>query len=161
MNKDNDNLDQRFIKLYQKLGRRSGFDTLSLTILAMLHIEPGELTMEDLVKKTGYSHACINRKVKILESSEFVRIMYKPSTKRKFLYMEKDFLKILKNRFLSREKEIIMITKENLPKIIEECRAKPGSNKEKEKLKILEEYYEQVLRFEKVIIDATKNFEEN
>ena len=68
-------------------------DSSLAILLAVLYLEPNEISMEDLAKKTGYSLASISIKLKSLEYFFMVKKYTKPKSKRVYVYMEKDFTK--------------------------------------------------------------------
>ncbi len=153
-----DELDKDFIEMYQGFGF-TGLDDLLLTIFAKLYIEPEEMAMDDLAKETGYSLASISNKVKVLESMGVIKRIRKPGSKKIFLYTEKDFVKIIKNNLMKKEEYCIKQVKEKVPDLIKKYKNKVRSDREKKKLKILDDYYNQILKFEKIIIIIRKEIE--
>lgn len=154
-------LDQKFIDFYQNVGRSMGInDNLLLKIIAILFLEHKEIAMEDLAKKTGYSLASISSKAKILETMGFARRTSKPGTRKAFLFIEKDFLKLFQQQLIKKQEYLIKQAKEKIPEIIKEYKHKSKTNKQKQKLKILENYHAQILKFEKIIQYMIKKIEE-
>ncbi len=115
--------------------------------------------MDDLAKKTGYSLASISNKTKMLEAVGFVKRTSKPGTRKAFLYAEKDILKMFKQALIKKQENVINSAKEKLPLMIKECRTKAKTKQQKQKLHLLEDYYQQMLRFEKVIQHMIKGFD--
>ncbi len=145
-------LDNKIIDLFQEMARGQGMaDSLLVIIFAKLYLEPEPIAMEDLAKETGYSLASICNKVNMLAGSMQIKKIRKPGTKKIYLYMEKDFLKIWKEALIKKEKYVIKRAKEKLPPLIKEYKDKARSGIEKEKLKNLENYLNQILKLEKVI----------
>jgi DNA-binding transcriptional regulator GbsR (MarR family) len=153
-----DEIDRDFIGLYQSLSGVFGFDSLLLTVFAKLYIEPAEIAMEDLAEETGYSLASISNKVKTLESMGVVKRTTRPGSKKVFLYTEKNYLKIMKEYMMKKEEQRLKLVKEKLPTLIRKYK-NPKSEREKKKLKILEDYHRQLLKFEKVISHVRKEIE--
>ncbi len=140
-------IDQQFIEFYQNIGRSQGFnDSLLTTIMAMLFLEPKDVAMDDLAKKTGYSLASISNKVKMLEAIGFVKRKSKPGTRKVFLYAEKDFLKVFKQALVKKQENVINLAKTRLPEIV-----KQNKSGDKQKIKMIENYYNQMLKLEKAI----------
>ena len=140
-------IDQQFIEFYQNIGRSQGFnDSLLTTIMAMLFLEPKDVAMDDLAKKTGYSLASISNKVKMLEAIGFVKRKSKPGTRKVFLYAEKDFLKVFKQALVKKQENVINLAKKRLPEIV-----KQNKSGDKQKIKMIENYYNQMLKLEKAI----------
>jgi len=153
-----DSIDKQFVGLYQKIGRAQGMDDSFIEIFALLYIEPDEIAMDELVKKTGYSLASISNKIKMLEALGFVKKVRKPGSKKIFLKIEKSIGGLMKEGMLMKERSVISTIINELPKIIEDF--KPKTEIEKRKLRILEKYYKEMLLFEKLmqkwVIDIEK-----
>lgn len=144
------NADTEFTELLKHLCKIQGIDDLTATILAKLFIEPEEISMEDLAKKTGYSLASISNKIKLFEQIDIIKKKTKPGTRKIFLYMEKDFSKFFIRLFL-KKLEVVSIAKTKLPGIIKNYEAQAKSNKEKQKLQLIENYYNSILKFDKIL----------
>lgn len=153
------NPDQEFTELLKSLAKFQGLDDLTSALLAKLFIEPDDISMEDLAKETGYSLASISNKIKLFEQIALVKKKTKPGTRKIFLSMEKDFPKLFQKLFL-KKLEIISIVKLKLPEIIKKYRSQAKSDKEKQKLKIMENYYEDVLKFDKLLQELLQKLKE-
>ena len=153
-------LNKKVTELFQDMGRGQGFnDDLLMTIFSTLYIEPEPLAMEDLAKKTGYSLASISNKTKMLGPIMNIKRTRKPGSKKIYLYMEKNILNIWKDMLLKKEEHVINKVKEKLPAILKEYKSKVKTTEDKKKLEIMENYYEQVLTFEKIINKIMKEFD--
>lgn len=152
-------IDKKFIDVYKEIGQGQGQDGLLLTIFAKLYIEPEEVAMDDLAKETGYSLASISNKIKMLGSMWPIKKNRKPGSKKIFLYIEKDFIKIMRDVLFKKEQYGIRVVKEKLPIIINEYKNKVKSDKDKKKVKILEDYYKQIIKCEAVIHEMIKKFD--
>ncbi len=155
-----DEIDKEFIEFYQTASRVQGADASLGTILAVLYLEPGEISMEDLAKKTGYSLASISNKIKMFEPAGFVKRIRKPGTKKVYLRAEKNVLEILKKGFTMKNDMVINLAKERIPKIVEKFKGKKLTQEQKKKIKIIEEYYRQMLKFEELIHEMLKKIDE-
>jgi len=155
-----DEIDKEFVEFYQTASRVQGVDASLGTILGVLYLEPKEISMENLAKKTGYSLASISNKIKMFEPAGFVKRIRKPGTKKVYLRAEKDVFEILKKGFAMKHDLVINIAKERIPKIINKYKDKKLSQEQKKKLKIIEEYYKQMLKFEKLINEMLKKIDE-
>lgn len=151
-------IDREFVELYRTSSPMAGHDDLLDNLFATLYIEPEEVAMDDLAKKTGYSLASISNKVKALESIGLVTRRKKPGSKRIFLYAEKDILKVMKNALLSKEKQGMGVLKEKLPEIIKKYR-NSRSDKDDKKVKILEDYCRQITKMEELFKKVRKELE--
>ena len=146
-----DDIDKEFIELYQTIGSVSGLDNLFVTLFAKLYIEPEDMAMENIAKETGYSLASVSNKVKVLETMGIVKRIKKPGSKKIFLRIEKDMIKIFKEHLAKKEEKNIKLIKEKIPEIIKKYKHKVKTEKDKKKIKILENYYKQILKTEKII----------
>ena len=154
-----DNINEDFIELYQTIGRSFGLDDVFNMIFAKLYIEPNEVAMDDLADETGYSLASICNKVKMLEAMGIIKKMRKPGSKKIFLYIEKDFSKLIKEHLVKKEEYCIKLIQEKVPDMINKYKNKAKSKRDIEKLKILENYYSQIIKFKKVIEHLRKDIE--
>lgn len=156
-----DSLEKEMIDFYRAAGRLQGVDDSLTTIMGVLFLEPREISMEELAKKTGYSLASICNKIRMFEPAGFVKRIRKPGTKKIFLSAEKDVLKILKKGFIIKQESVIKLSKERLPGIIEKYKKKKLTDEQKEKLKIIEDYYKGMLRFESIIKEILQKLDES
>jgi DNA-binding transcriptional regulator GbsR (MarR family) len=155
-----DEFDREMVAYFTEMGRMQGMDESYLRIFAILYLEPEEITMEDLAEKTGYSMASVSNKVKLLEAAGAIQRSNKPGSKRAYLYMEKDFINIMRKQLILKQEMIIELAKERIPRLVSKYERKIKSDKDRQKLKIVEEYYRQVQKAEKImpkIIDIINN----
>lgn len=151
--------DQRFVGLIQGLGALSGLDQLSSTIFALLYLEPEEISMEELAKKTGYSLASISNKVKVLEPTGFIKKIQKPGSRKIYLYAEKNYFKVFREQLLKMQETKLKMVNETMPEIIRNCKVKISSDKDRKKLRIFEGYYDQCKKFESVVSLMTRELD--
>lgn len=155
--------DQEFIDLMKNLAKSQGMDELTSTIIARLFSEPNEVAMDDLAKETGYSLASISNKVKLFEQAGLFKKTTKPGTRKIFLYMEKDISRMMMG-ILLKKLEIMSIAKARMPDILKKYKTQVKTEKEKQKLKIMEHYYSDVLKFDslmKEFIEKLAKLEKN
>ncbi len=156
-------IDQEFIELLKNLAKAEGMDDLTSIIIAKVFLEPNEVAMEDLAKETGYSLASISNKTKLFEQAGLFKKTTKPGTRKVFFYMEKDISRMMIGMFM-KKLEIMSIAKTKLPDIMKKYKAQAKTEKEKQKLKIMEHYYSDVLKFDKLMqefIQKLAKLEEN
>ena len=154
-----DELDRAFVELLRSIGKEMGIDDVASTIYALLYLEPAEITMEELTHVTGYSLASVSNKVRLLEHGGMIKRANRPGTRKVYLSMDKDYFRVLRQH-LSRMHEIkIKIIKERLPKIILQFKKKKLTEKQKQKLIILEQYCRQVMRFDSILQQMIKQLE--
>ena len=146
-----DEIDAKFVGLMQEISQMYGMDSLCATIISALYIEPEEIAMEELAKKTGYSLASISNKIKFMEHTGIIKKETKPGTRKIFLRMEKDMLKIWREQLVKAQEVKIKVIKAKLPSIISEYKPKAKSESEKKKLKILEDFYGQITKFDTIL----------
>lgn len=141
-------ITQDFIDFYKEMGNLIGVDDLTASIFASLYIEPEEITLEDLSRKTGYSLGSISNKIKLLSNLGLVRKRTKPGTKRLYLYVEKDFCKILKQQLIRKQEYEINFAKSKLPELIAKHEQKAKTDTEKKKLALLKSYHKQIIQMD-------------
>jgi DNA-binding transcriptional regulator GbsR (MarR family) len=140
-------LDNEFIEFGTNIGKTYGFDILTSRIFAILYIETESLSMETLAEKTGYSLASVCNSMKSIEKTGFLKEKHSPGSKKAFFTIEKDFSRHMKMMVEMIRKTKILPAKEVLPALIDKYRA--GNFKEKQK--ITENYYRQILKMEKIV----------
>ena len=145
-----DDLDKEFIDVYKDTASMFVFGDLPADIVGMLYLEPEGVTMEDISKETGYSPASISNTIKMMENLGIIRRIKKPGTKKIYFYMEKDLAKINIQKLNTIHEKLIHPMKDRLPKIIAKYKNKVKDEKSKKKLKVAENYYKQMLCFEKM-----------
>lgn len=136
-----------------------GFDDLSAKLIATLYLEPHEISMEELAKKTGYCLASISNKMHFLESLGQVHIITKPGSKKKYYVMEKDLFKLMKNKLDAAYTKYVEPVKTNLPILIAKYNGHGHNDEEQKKIQIMKDYYQQMLKMEK-LINHTKEYME-
>ncbi len=153
-------LDNRLMEMYREMARGQGInDSLLTELFARLYLEPEPIAMDRLAKDTGYSLASISNKIRMLGSALNIRKIRKPGSKRIYLYMEKDIVKIWGEALVRKEEYVISKAKDTLPAIIKEYRKKASTDRDKKKLRIVEKYYSQILKFEHIIKKLLKGLQ--
>ncbi len=153
-------IDSKFIEFYKQFGAMQGIkDSMLCEILARIYIDPDDVAMDRLAKETGYSLASISNKVKFLEMTGFLERKTKPGTRKVYLSMDKNLLMKIKDATIKKHdsinKTIIM-----LPEIIKEYKPKAKTQRDKEKINIIENYHSQMIQFMDVLKNMINNFEE-
>lgn len=143
-----DELEREWMAAFSKIAKSFGLDDLSSKIVSVLYLEPEEVPMEDLAKKTGYSLASISNTMRLLENIGFVQRIKKPGTKKVYFYMEKDLVKLNIRKINAANENFIKPAKEFLPQLINKYKSKVKDERSKQKLQIIENYYAQLLQFE-------------
>lgn len=141
--------EKRFTEIIKNLSIAQGADSLTGQIFAILYLEPGKISMEEIAKRTGYSLASISNKIKLLETGGLIKKTKEPGSKKIYLYMEKDLLKILEEGIEKKQRLVINMVKSEIPGIIEDAR--PADEKEKAKLESIKKYHKTILKFEKAL----------
>jgi DNA-binding transcriptional regulator GbsR (MarR family) len=147
-----------FIDLMTENSKVNGLDELSSRIIGILFIEPEEIALDELAKRTGYSLSAISTAMKFIERAGIVKRSKKPKSRKVYFYMEKDILATWIRLMRRKYENIILPSKYKLPKIIERYKQEKSENLEVE-LRIVEDYYRQVLYSEQLIKDSIKTLE--
>ena len=151
-----DKLENEFAEFIQQVFKNLGLDSLSSRIVAFLYIEPTEISIERLSRKTGYSLSSISTKAKFLENVNIIEKIKKPGSKKVYYFMEKDIFKILDSKVDKVMEGEVAPAKENIPKIIEKYQGKKLTEKSKKTLNIIKNYHKQILAMEKLMLDFKK-----
>lgn len=145
------NLEQDFMQISVETGKSIGLDELGSKIFTILYLEPEPVSMEFIVEKTGYSLTSVFNKLSMMNRMNFVQKIKRPGSKKIFFYLRKDFSEMLKERIiLGYEKRIIPL-KEKIPNIINKYKKEKLTPKDKQKLKIIEDYNKQIIKMEFVM----------
>lgn len=140
---------EEFIELMIENCKVNGLDNLTSKLTGILFIEPKEISLEELSKKSGYSLSGVSITLKFLERIGFVKKIKKPKSRKVYFYMDKDISKIGLEIMKKKYEGIILRSKKILPEIIKEY--KKQKNYDKEELKIIERYYHQIIKGERVL----------
>ncbi len=140
---------EKFLELMIEDCKSNGFSELTSKIMGILFLEPDELSLEELAKRTGYSLSAISTEIKFVERMGLIKRLRKPKTKKVFFYMEKDMI-TMSMEFMKKKYALMLRTKNELPKIIEEYKVHKSNLKEKKELNIIKKYQKQVLLSEKM-----------
>jgi DNA-binding transcriptional regulator GbsR (MarR family) len=146
-----DHLDQEFIDYFNTAGRSFACGDMPNTVIAILYIEPEPVAMEDIAKRTGYSLASISNMMKMLENMGFVQRIKKPKTRKAYFYMEKDIVKQNKQRLVLAYETCIKPSMEILPPLLKKYKNKARDEKAQRKYEIVEDYFRQMVEFEKIL----------
>jgi DNA-binding transcriptional regulator GbsR (MarR family) len=151
--------EKEVIKLFEAMGKAYGIDSLSSKIFSIIYLEPEPICLDAIAKRTGYSLASISNKIRKLELFAPIIRSHKPGSKKVFISMEKEVFKILKAQLQkSREIEIVPI-KNKLPGIIKDYKKQAKTDKDKKKIKILEQYYKDIEKFDRIMSKMLKRLE--
>jgi len=140
---------EEFIELMVEIQRAKGLDELSSKLMGILFIEPKEITLDEMKERTGYSLSALCLSMKFLERAGIVKRSKKPGSRRMYFYMEKDMSSML-TEIIRKLKGNVSILKSRIPGIIERYKIEK-SKSSKEELRIVENYYKQLLLFERIM----------
>ena len=146
-----DQLDKEFIDYFNTAGRAFAWGDMPTTVIAILYIEPEPVAMEDLAKRTGYSLASVSNMMKMLETMGFVRRIKKPKTRKVYFYMEKDIVKLNKQKLVMAYEVGVKPAMEILPPLIARYKNKAKDVNAQKKYEIVQDYLRQMIEFEKVL----------
>ena len=155
-----DELDKEAMDFMATLGRVYGFSDLQSKAIALLYLEPDEISMEDIAEKTGYSLASISNTMKMLEAFGMIARRRKPKTKKVYFYMEKNLAKLNIMKLAAMRSNFLAPAKEILPALIKKYKNRVKDERSKKKVAIAENYYKQLLCFEGMIAHWIAELEE-
>lgn len=148
-----------FIELIAENSKVNGLDELTSKIIGILFIEPEEVALDELAKRTGYSLSAISTALKFIERAGIVKRTKKPKSRKVYFYMEKDMLAMFLQITRRKYEKIILPSKQRLPRIIEKYKQESTKESEEE-LRIVENYYKEVLFFEQILKEFIETFEQ-
>ena len=149
---------EEFVDFMTESVKFHGFDDLSARMLAMLFITPHEISMDELSKITGYSLSALSTASKNMENMGMIHRVKKPKSRKIYIYMGKSMIDIMLHMLKAKQEKVIGRAKDLLPKIISRYRSQKHS-KNTDELKIVEDYYSDVLRLEKIIAELIARME--
>jgi DNA-binding transcriptional regulator GbsR (MarR family) len=135
--------EKDFIELMATNARNNGLDELSSRIISILYAEPMEMSLQEIARRTGYSLSAISTSMKFLEGTRIVKRTRKPKSKKVYFYIGKDLLEQFQEAMRIKYETNVLESKKVLPDIIK--RYKREKKRNNEKLKIMENYYKQIL----------------
>ncbi len=142
-----------FIELMARNFKQNGFDDCTSKIVGIIYIEPKEISLETVSDKTGYSLSGVSTAMKLLVNMGIIKRIKKPKSRKVYFFMEKDMVACMLDHMKKNYELSLLASKEVLPKIIDRYKIKRQESSDEE-LKIIEQYYKQVVAFE----DVMKNF---
>lgn len=153
-------IEKEFVDFYIGVGRTWGLDTLSSKLIGILYLEPEEICIDELAKKTGYSLPSISNKMHFIETMGIVKRIKKPGSKKLFYFMEKDAIKVARMHFEKIYEAEIIPAKKLMPKLLDKYKKVNLNNEEKKKLEIIKNYNKQMLNIDKVYSKLNEYFDE-
>ena len=131
-------LDQEFVEMYKDIGMRQGLNNPLLTmIFAHIFIEPEDIAMDELARRTGYSLASVSNAIKLLDTMAPIKKVKKPGSKKLYLRVEKDFSKMFRESIEKKEQLMITLIQQKVPEIISKHKHRAKTERQKKKIKIL------------------------
>jgi DNA-binding transcriptional regulator GbsR (MarR family) len=145
---------EEFIELMTENCKVNGLDELTSRIMSHLYASPKELCLDELAEMCGYSLSAVSTAMKLLERAELVKRIRKKGSRKAFFFMEKNLMNYAIELLEKKYERIILKSKQVLPGIIASYKAKKLNDEERKKLKIIEDYYHQLLFGEKLMEKA-------
>lgn len=154
-----DLVDVASIELFSKISSSFGGDLLFLKIFVLCYVSPEAISMEELVEKTGYSLASLSTRIKIFEAAGFFRKIRKPGSKKVYVTVEKNMVKMFKDHFIKKEDLGMKIILDEVPGIVESLKKKKLTDLQKKKLENLENYNAQVKKMHVIMKKMMAEFD--
>lgn len=154
--------EEAFIASAVESFHRLGLDGSSAKLVATLYLEPEEIALEALAKKTGYSLASVSTKTTFLENLGMLQRVKKPGSKKVYVFVEKDLAKIQMNKIRAVHTKAIFPAKAAIKDLITTYGSKTKTEQDKQKMGLIKNYYHHLSKlealFEKMIDLYTKEF---
>ena len=141
---------EEFIDLMIENCKVNGLDELSSKIIALLYAEPNEISLDEIAKRTRYSLSAVSTAMKFIKRIGFVKRIKKPKSRKVYFYMEKSMIMFSLDVIRRKYEKVILPTKQRLPSIIKRYKREKSENSKNE-LKIIENYYKEVLASEDIM----------
>ena len=138
-----------------------GLDELSSRLLAILHAEPDELTLDELSTITGYSFSAVSAAMKLLSGVGLVDKTKKAGSKKLYFSVQRDMLTLTIDALKAKNNCMVVPALKDLPDIIERCKNNRSEESERT-LRIIEQYYQQMLALDlifKNVIEFTEKLQ--
>lgn len=139
-----------FIAFLTEAGKEKGLDELSSKAVGILYAEPGEVSLHELAERTGYSLSAVSTAMKFLENTGLARRHTRPKSRKVYFFMEKDIIAQFIDLMAKRTQNTLLKAKESLPGIIAKYKQKKSAISNSE-LRVIENYYSQILAVEKIM----------
>ena len=149
---------EEFIDLMTENCKVDGLDDLSSRIIALLYAEPNEISLDEIAKRTKYSLSAICTAMKFIERTGLIKRIKKPKSRKVYFYMEKGMIRFSLDMIRRKYERVILPTKQRLPSIIKMYKREKSENSKNE-LKIIENYYKEVLASEDIMKKSIKMLE--
>ncbi len=151
--------EDEFLDFFIQVFRNFGLDTLGAKLIGALFLEPGELSLDELSNRTGYSLASVSSKLKSFESLGLIKRLKKPGSKKIYYYMDSDVTVIMRNKFRAFNNLYFEPAKKVLPTLIERNKNKNLTPLERKKLQIIIDYYAQIKKIERLMSEMSAKLE--
>ncbi|MCD6496051.1 MAG: winged helix-turn-helix transcriptional regulator [Candidatus Aenigmarchaeota archaeon] len=136
-----------YIELIAETGRSMGLGAVSSKIRGILMAEPREVSLDELAGRTGYSLSAVSTSARMLTNMGMVKRIRKPGSRKVFLYMEKDMMKMMQQN-MKNVMGMMATFKARLPDIIKRCKSSGCTNEEVE---IMQRHYRMMLVMESFV----------
>jgi DNA-binding transcriptional regulator GbsR (MarR family) len=144
-------IEEEFAKVFANLARSMGLPDASVNVFAVLYLEPEEISMDEVAKRTGYSLASISTTLRQLEALRMVERSRKPGSAKVYLYMHKNLGRIHLQKMRAMQEMAIHPLKTMLPGMIARYKKKTKTSEDQAKLAIIKDYQVQIIAFEKLV----------
>ncbi|MFP4045796.1 MAG: GbsR/MarR family transcriptional regulator [Candidatus Aenigmatarchaeota archaeon] len=150
---------EEFVDLVAEIQKMRGLDNLSACLVGELFVEPGELSLQELAEKTGYSLSAVSSSMKNLTDCEFIKRTKKPGSKKIYFHIEKSWMKNFLEVMSEKHRSIVEMVENKIPTILEEYEDLEDEKSKREK-EIIKRYYREIEAmndiFEKFIEEVRK-----
>jgi len=111
---------EEFKRILTHTERAKGINSATAKIIAEIFASTGEISIEELAKKTKYSLATISNSIRFVEQYGAVTKLKKPGSKKIYVKAERDFMKVLAANMNKTHEIAIRPLKQTLPNLIRE-----------------------------------------
>ncbi|MCX8205723.1 MAG: hypothetical protein N3H30_00655 [Candidatus Micrarchaeota archaeon] len=115
-----DEVDLEFERLITSIATNYGMAPICPKMIAMLHLEGDDLSLEEISKRTGYSLASVSNYARILENMGLLTRFTKPGAKRIYVRRYKDMCEMVNKVYATHYELNVKPLREKLPALIKE-----------------------------------------
>ncbi|MFP4112600.1 MAG: GbsR/MarR family transcriptional regulator [Candidatus Woesearchaeota archaeon] len=153
-------IEREFSETFARLGKQFGLNEIATKIAAIIYVTPGDIAMDDIAHKTGYSLASVSNALKFLGNMGIAEKIRKPGSSKIYVSMEKDIIAINIKKLNRIRDNLKTFLEEDTKKII--SRYKESKDKEtRQKLMIIKRYAEDVSSIGNLIDGWIKDMEKH
>lgn len=151
-------LEKEALDIFCQMFRSFGMKDMPLRVISTLYLEPEEMTMEQIARKTGYSLASVSNAMKLMENMGTIHRRRKPGSKKIYFYMEKSLVR-LNIQKLSALQQFFKPMRHSISNLVDKYNDRAKEPRDRQRLDLIKDYNRQLGEFEKIMAKWKKDLE--